>query len=417
MSSKKRASHRDSLSGRLVAFLFILSLTNTVALILGFVFFNQCVNSLKLELLEYGSSSRDQENTTSSNDIIADTKVRVLNRYQRDDASSGQTQCQCQGPQGPPGPRGEAGRKGDNGAQGPPGVSAVPGNPVVRDTFHEYLYWLYQTGQLHPELIPAFKNNRIAVPIAHLEASELDQFVIKEKMATLRNWHVMPWTTEESLIYNKATGQLKVLIPGKYYVYSQVYFSDSSLPVVGYFTCINNQARIRSLSSTTRDIGTDKRTLSAGGIFLLEKNDFISIKIPFANISLFLEKEGTFIGAMFLDRHNVPHNFSEIPNLQPKGDSAVDVPQEICKPEAIHIVNYGRNKICISIDKVPQCPVRCRKELFRNKKLDFHCVKSNKSFPLLWQMVTSKQAFDDKLATMRSDKSASVDIHDSCQPI
>ncbi|XP_077987913.1 uncharacterized protein LOC144442437 [Glandiceps talaboti] len=230
------------------------------------------------------------------------------------------------GPQGPPGQQGITGEpgsyglKGDTGAQGPKGQTGQQGvqgeqgshglkgdiGPVRDDPFYEYLSWLHHEEQIHPDLV----HRRMTRPTVHLQAENIDTYVVKD--TTMKFWQMTSWSTADAFKYDERTGHVTVLIPGRYYIYSQVYYAEEHLETVGHIVCQNNHPLMRSLTSLND--GAISRTLYTGGVFNLQANDKISIKVPGTEVkvTLFVEKEGTFFGLMFIDGQPVPKDFLDM---------------------------------------------------------------------------------------------------------
>lgn len=87
-------------------------------------------------------------------------------------------------------------------------------------------------------------------------------------------------------------------VTGYYYVYSQMFYYAGDTMFMGHYTFINEEPVLRSLSSVvseTRKYNTNYQ----GGVFLLQRGDRISVRIPFTK-SCFMNKETSYFGAFLI---------------------------------------------------------------------------------------------------------------------
>ena len=112
---------------------------------------------------------------------------------------------------------------------------------------------------------------------------------------------ITSWNTkhvEGSILYHSPTGQIQVKRKGYYFIYSQIYFTDGSRWAMGHSTYINTlrvMASIGSVISAERKYNTKYH----GGVFLLQKNDMISVRVP-SNTRYSMNSEASFFGAFLL---------------------------------------------------------------------------------------------------------------------
>ena len=98
--------------------------------------------------------------------------------------------------------------------------------------------------------------------------------------------------------YHSSTGLIEVEREGYYYVYSQMYYFDGSTKHMGHTTYINHE---KVMESTGSVISAERKynTKYHGGVFLLQKRDTISVRIPFT-ARFFMDRKSSFFGAFLL---------------------------------------------------------------------------------------------------------------------
>ncbi|XP_070553352.1 uncharacterized protein [Ptychodera flava] len=201
------------------------------------------------------------------------------------------------GRRGPPGPAGPPGQPGPTGPQGPvglpgregrPGLSGLPGPKGDKGDIGE-------KGATGDEP----KNHTEIRPLADLRAKHIGSHKPQDKK--LKFWEV---SLMVNMHYQPETGELQVLKSGQYFVYTQLYFDDQEELECGYFVCVNDETKKRSVISMA---GEGRQTLSSFGIFHLNANDKISIQNPSGEgfCNLHLEPHSTFFGAVDLDSYQL----------------------------------------------------------------------------------------------------------------
>ena len=87
-------------------------------------------------------------------------------------------------------------------------------------------------------------------------------------------------------------GNLTVPTPGRYYVYTQLFYQSSGR----IYVLVNNKVvtMIQPPSS-----GTDHGTLQAGGVFNLEAGDVISLDVN-SSIKLYMDTVHSYFGAFLI---------------------------------------------------------------------------------------------------------------------
>ena len=103
---------------------------------------------------------------------------------------------------------------------------------------------------------------------------------------------------EGSILYHPSTGQIQVKRKGYYFIYSQTFFTDGSGLIMGHDTYINEFRVMASVGSVVSDI-RKYNTKYHGGVFLLQENDTISVRLPYT-IHLRMNSEASFFGAFLL---------------------------------------------------------------------------------------------------------------------
>ncbi|XP_022792743.1 ectodysplasin-A-like isoform X1 [Stylophora pistillata] len=104
--------------------------------------------------------------------------------------------------------------------------------------------------------------------------------------------------TEGSIEYHPTTGFIKVKRKGYYFIYSQMYYYDGSTMLMGHYTCINNKNVMGSAGSVISSY-RKYNTKYHGGVFLLQENDTISVRIPYTT-RYYMDSESSFFGAFLL---------------------------------------------------------------------------------------------------------------------
>ncbi|XP_070538533.1 uncharacterized protein [Ptychodera flava] len=289
--------------------------------------------------------------------------------------------------------------------------------PYRLDPFQEYLEWLHHSGEISKELV----SHRISRPAIHLESQDIGIHQTSHENEVLNIWRVAPQvSTMESLLYDERTGKLKVLIPGRYYIYSQVYYSDDHLYTVGHEMRINDNTVMKNVLSMN---GANVQTSHGGGMFLLNANDTVYITIPEIKTHLHLEKEGTFFGVMFFDGKErvskafldqlYEHRETGNHNGRRGCDQGVR-----CQPELQPVVvKRESGKVCRSIDVVQQCPDGCVPgEQHAFVELKLYCLGEDKMETLLSRM-TSRRRLEKRLKKTGATIKDMVKVHKTCNPM
>lgn len=93
-------------------------------------------------------------------------------------------------------------------------------------------------------------------------------------------------------------GVIRVARAGHYFIYSQMYYFDSRLPVMAHYTYINDRNVMESVGSSVTP-STKYNTKYHGGVFLLRANDTISVRIPYVR-NYEMKTDASFFGAFLL---------------------------------------------------------------------------------------------------------------------
>ena len=121
-------------------------------------------------------------------------------------------------------------------------------------------------------------------------------FFVVSGTHVITNWHTEH--VEGSILYHSPTGQIQVKRKGYYFIYSQTFFTDGSGLIMGHDTYINEFRVMASVGSVVSDI-LKYNTKYHGGVFLLQENDTISVRLPYT-IHLRMNSEASFFGAFLL---------------------------------------------------------------------------------------------------------------------
>jgi len=99
-------------------------------------------------------------------------------------------------------------------------------------------------------------------------------------------------------MYSPSTGHIEVKRKGYYYIYSQMYYYDGTTILMGHNTYINHEKVMTSLGGV---ISAERKynTKYHGGVFLLQEDDVVSVKVPFAG-RFSMDRRSTFFGAFLL---------------------------------------------------------------------------------------------------------------------
>ena len=110
------------------------------------------------------------------------------------------------------------------------------------------------------------------------------------------NWRVR--NQVGSIEYRSVTGQIEVKKTGYYFVYSQMFYYDGTVPQMGHYVYINRDKVLASLASVVSD-QRKYNTKYHGGLFLLRANDTLSVHIPYAKV-YYMDRAGSFFGAFLV---------------------------------------------------------------------------------------------------------------------
>ena len=136
----------------------------------------------------------------------------------------------------------------------------------------------------------------------YLQGSESIHLVGKGNCPTTPRDHytVTQWITNNkvgSISYHASQGKLQVKISGYYYVfiYSQMYYDNDNDNVrrAGHTTFIRNKMVMRSWACKGR-------TTYHAGVFHIEENDTLLVKIPIKGTTIMLDQKATYFGAFLL---------------------------------------------------------------------------------------------------------------------
>ena len=112
----------------------------------------------------------------------------------------------------------------------------------------------------------------------------------------IKNWKVKH--INGAIKYHSSSGLIEVKRKGYYYIYSQMFYYDGSTIQMGHNTYINHEKVMESLGSV---ISAQRKynTKYHGGVFLLQENDTISVRIPYT-MHFHMDSEGSFFGVFLL---------------------------------------------------------------------------------------------------------------------
>jgi len=103
---------------------------------------------------------------------------------------------------------------------------------------------------------------------------------------------------EGAISYNHPDGSIVVKRTGYYFIYSQMYYFDGTTAHMGHLTYINNKRVLESMGSIVNEY-RKYNTKYHGGVFLLRKNDTLSVNTLYTK-RYYMDREGSFFGAFLL---------------------------------------------------------------------------------------------------------------------
>lgn len=186
------------------------------------------------------------------------------------------------GDQGDPGPRGPTGMNGTNGSAGPQGPRGA--NGLKGD--------IGPKGDQGPPGPPG--------PPGVL-AGESIHLIGKDGKIRANNHLITNWKLSHrfgSIDYHEAGGTVEIKRAGYYFIYSQMFYYDGSTIQMGHSTYLNDREVLRSMVSVINE--TKKfNTKFHGGVFLLQVNDTISVRVPYTKYYR-MDAHDSFFGAFML---------------------------------------------------------------------------------------------------------------------
>ena len=140
----------------------------------------------------------------------------------------------------------------------------------------------------------------------YLQGSESNHLVGKGNSSTTPRDHytVTQWITNNkagSISFHESQGKIQVKISGYYYVYGQMNNDNDNDNVrrAGHTTYMRNKMVMRSWASKGR-------TTYHAGVFHIEKNDTLLVKIPIKRTTIMLDQKASYFGAFLLQAITTP---------------------------------------------------------------------------------------------------------------
>lgn len=92
-------------------------------------------------------------------------------------------------------------------------------------------------------------------------------------------------------------GAIVVAKPGIYSIYSQMYYFDDTTPIMGHYTYINHNRVMESVGSVINDSHRKFSTKYHSGVFRLQVNDRIQVRVPASHKDYYMGPTYCFLGA------------------------------------------------------------------------------------------------------------------------
>lgn len=100
-----------------------------------------------------------------------------------------------------------------------------------------------------------------------------------------------------SIRYRQQVGAIVVAKAGLYVIYSQMYYFDDTTPIMGHYTYINSDKVMESVGSVINDAYRKFSTKYHGGVFRLDVNDRIQVRVPSSHKDYYMGPTYCFFGA------------------------------------------------------------------------------------------------------------------------
>jgi len=111
---------------------------------------------------------------------------------------------------------------------------------------------------------------------------------------------VTSWKTKDkqgSIQFEPSVGAIVINLPGRYYIYCQMYYYNEKEHLMAHQTTINDKVVLESVAGITNESRSKQFTKQHGGVFRLDRNDRIRVKVPFSHHSYSFDKTTSYFGA------------------------------------------------------------------------------------------------------------------------
>jgi len=118
---------------------------------------------------------------------------------------------------------------------------------------------------------------------------------------SVTKWRVSRRQSRGSIQYHGATGAIVIARAGFYYVYSQMFYCDIDIPVMGHIITVNKKPYLKSLSSThASDHQRKYNTNYNGALVRLSAGDTLSLKVIAKGVTYYMHRDSSFFGAFLV---------------------------------------------------------------------------------------------------------------------
>lgn len=100
-----------------------------------------------------------------------------------------------------------------------------------------------------------------------------------------------------SIQYQPAVGSIVINLPGTYYIYCQIHYYNEREHLTGHLTYLNGKAIMESVVGITNTSNRKHFTQQHGGLFKVDRNDQIQVKLPFTHNTYAFSQVSSYFGA------------------------------------------------------------------------------------------------------------------------
>lgn len=100
-----------------------------------------------------------------------------------------------------------------------------------------------------------------------------------------------------SIQYKPSVGAIVINAPGTYYIYCQMHYYNEKQHLMAHQTTINGKVVLESFVGLPNDSRSKTFTKQHAGVFRLERNDRIQVKVPYTHHSYSFSETTSYFGA------------------------------------------------------------------------------------------------------------------------